>query len=93
MKCNYHTHTTYCDGKEEMKIFVQKALELQFDHLGFSSHAPILKENKFQIISLILKNINLNFQILNYLKLLKVILFLAIHIHFNFLMIISILIT
>lgn len=49
MKCNYHTHTTYCDGKEEMKIFVQKALELQFDHLGFSSHAPILKENKFSI--------------------------------------------
>ncbi|PKP28628.1 MAG: hypothetical protein CVU02_00285 [Bacteroidetes bacterium HGW-Bacteroidetes-19] len=49
MKCNYHTHTTYCDGKEEMKTFVQKAIELQFDHLGFSSHAPILKENDFSI--------------------------------------------
>lgn len=49
MKCNYHTHTTYCDGKEEMKVFVQKAIDLQFDHLGFSSHAPILKENNFSI--------------------------------------------
>ena len=49
MKCNYHTHTTYCDGKEEMKTFVQKAIDLQFDHLGFSSHAPILKENNFSI--------------------------------------------
>lgn len=49
MKCNYHTHTTYCDGKEEMKAYVQKAIELQFDHLGFSAHAPILKENNFSI--------------------------------------------
>lgn len=49
MKCNYHTHTTYCDGKEKMKVFIQKAIDLHFDHLGFSSHAPILKENDFSI--------------------------------------------
>lgn len=49
MKCNYHTHTTYCDGKEEMSVFVDKAIQLQFHHLGFSSHAPISKENSFSI--------------------------------------------
>jgi histidinol-phosphatase (PHP family) len=41
MKCNYHTHTHFCDGKENMRFFVEKAAELQFDHLGFSPHAPI----------------------------------------------------
>jgi histidinol-phosphatase (PHP family) len=41
MKCNYHTHSHFCDGKEDMRFFVEKAVELQFDHLGFSSHAPI----------------------------------------------------
>ncbi len=49
MKCNYHTHTTYCDGKEEMILFVQKGIDLNFDHLGFSSHAPLKKENNFSI--------------------------------------------
>lgn len=49
MKCNYHTHTTYCDGKEEMIRFIQKGIDLSFDHLGFSSHAPLKKENNFSI--------------------------------------------
>ena len=42
MKCNYHTHTHFCDGKENMRFFVEKAIALQFNHLGFSPHAPIL---------------------------------------------------
>lgn len=41
MKCNYHTHCTYCDGKEPMEAFVKKASELGYAHLGFSSHAPV----------------------------------------------------
>ncbi|MDR0207373.1 MAG: histidinol-phosphatase [Bacteroidales bacterium] len=41
MKCNYHTHTHFCDGKENMRNFVHKAIESQFAHLGFSPHAPI----------------------------------------------------
>ena len=49
MKCNYHTHSTYCDGKEPMALFVKKAAELHFDHLGFSSHAPIDFRNDFAI--------------------------------------------
>ena len=49
MKCNYHTHTHYCDGKENMRFFVKKAIELQFDHLGFSAHAPISKHYDFTL--------------------------------------------
>jgi histidinol-phosphatase (PHP family) len=49
MKCNYHTHTHFCDGKENMRFFVEKAVELQFDHLGFSSHAPISAQYDFTL--------------------------------------------
>ena len=49
MKCNYHTHTHFCDGKENMRFFVEKAIELQFDHLGFSSHAPISEQYDFTL--------------------------------------------
>lgn len=49
MKCNYHTHSLYCDGKEPMLNFVTRAIEENFDQLGFSSHAPIKKENSFGI--------------------------------------------
>ncbi|MCL2167671.1 MAG: histidinol-phosphatase [Lentimicrobiaceae bacterium] len=49
MKCNYHTHSHFCDGKENMLFFVEKAVELKFDHLGFSSHAPISKQYDFTL--------------------------------------------
>jgi histidinol-phosphatase (PHP family) len=49
MKCNYHTHTNFCDGKENMKFFVEKAVELKFNHLGFSSHAPISEQYDFTL--------------------------------------------
>jgi histidinol-phosphatase (PHP family) len=49
MKCNYHTHTHFCDGKENMRFFVEKAIELQFDHLGFSPHAPISNQYDFTL--------------------------------------------
>jgi len=49
MKCNYHTHTHFCDGKENMRFFVEKAIELQFNHLGFSPHAPISDEYYFTL--------------------------------------------
>jgi histidinol-phosphatase (PHP family) len=49
MKCNYHTHTHFCDGKENMRFFVEKAVELQFAHLGFSSHAPIATQYDFTL--------------------------------------------
>jgi len=49
MKCNYHTHTHYCDGKENMRFFVEKAVELHFAHLGFSAHAPISGQYDFTL--------------------------------------------
>jgi len=49
IKANYHTHTLYCDGKDEMELFVEKGVELGLDHLGFSAHSPIIQENNFSI--------------------------------------------
>lgn len=49
MKVNFHTHSTYCDGKEPIEKFVAKAVELGYNQLGFSSHAPIPFENDFGI--------------------------------------------
>ena len=40
-KANYHTHTTYCDGKNTPRELVEKALELSLDEIGFSGHSYI----------------------------------------------------
>ncbi len=39
MLYNYHTHTTYCDGKSTAEEMVQKAIELGFFEIGFSGHS------------------------------------------------------
>lgn len=39
MLYNFHTHTTYCDGKNTAEEMVQKAIELGFSKLGFSGHS------------------------------------------------------
>lgn len=38
LRANYHTHTTFCDGSSTAEEQVNKALELGFVALGFSSH-------------------------------------------------------
>ena len=38
---NLHTHTIYCDGKDTPEEMVQRAIELGFDSIGFSGHAPM----------------------------------------------------
>lgn len=38
-KTNYHTHTTFCDGKNTAEEMVKAAIEKNFDALGFSSHS------------------------------------------------------
>jgi len=48
-KANYHTHSTYCDGKSSLKEMVQSAESKSFRQLGFSSHAPVPFENNFGI--------------------------------------------
>lgn len=39
LKTNYHTHTTFCDGKDSAETVAQTAIEKGFDILGFSSHS------------------------------------------------------
>ena len=39
MKTNYHTHSTWCDGKDTPEDVVKAAIEKGFDAIGFSSHA------------------------------------------------------
>lgn len=38
---NYHSHSTFCDGKAPMETFVRQALLEGFYSYGFSSHAPL----------------------------------------------------
>ena len=37
-KANFHTHTTFCDGRSTAEEMVLTAIEKGFDTLGFSSH-------------------------------------------------------
>lgn len=46
---NLHTHTHYCDGSSKPEVYIQKAIDLVFHTLGFSSHAPVPFPNKFAI--------------------------------------------
>ena len=52
IKSNYHTHSTFCDGKDSIEEIVKSAIEKGFKYLGFSIHSYIngddswtLKEN------------------------------------------------
>ncbi len=38
LHANYHTHTTFCDGRDAAEDMVQAALQLNFTELGFSGH-------------------------------------------------------
>lgn len=39
MKTNFHTHTTFCDGKNTPEAMVCSAISKDFDMLGFSAHS------------------------------------------------------
>ena len=38
---NFHSHTQFCDGRDEMENFVISAINKGFKHLGFTPHSPI----------------------------------------------------
>ena len=44
MKSNYHTHTTFCDGRDTPATMVEAAVEKGFGVLGFSSHSDMLAD-------------------------------------------------
>ena len=39
IKCNLHTHTQFCDGRDSMENMVKTAIEKGFETLGFSPHS------------------------------------------------------
>ena len=41
MKRNFHTHSTWCDGKASPEEMIRGAIDRGFDTLGFSSHAML----------------------------------------------------
>ena len=41
IKANYHTHSTWCDGKETPRKMIQAAVAKGFEVIGFSSHAML----------------------------------------------------
>jgi len=45
MKTNYHTHSYFCDGKQDPEAYIKTALSRGFTSLGFSSHAPVPAES------------------------------------------------
>lgn len=47
IKCNYHTHTNYCDGKDSPEELVKAALNKGFFALGFSSHSYTEMDKSF----------------------------------------------
>ncbi len=49
MKINYHTHSSYCDGKATPREMVDFAVAHGFTELGFSGHCPLPFENTFSI--------------------------------------------
>lgn len=49
MKTNFHTHSSYCDGKAPLHDFVEMAVNHGFSALGFSGHAPVPFDNTFAI--------------------------------------------
>lgn len=45
IKCNYHTHTVLCDGKDTAEELVIEAIDKGFEVLGFSAHSPLQGED------------------------------------------------
>ena len=45
IKCNFHTHSTWCDGKDSPRKMIQAAIAKGFKEIGFSSHAMLPESN------------------------------------------------
>lgn len=46
-KMNFHTHTTFCDGKETAESMVLAAMEKNFTSLGFSGHSYTFFDERY----------------------------------------------
>ncbi len=41
MLCDYHVHSTYCDGKSTLRENIESAVKLDMDVIGFSGHSCV----------------------------------------------------
>lgn len=48
-KFNFHSHSTFCDGKSTLEEMVVSAIEKGLKYYGFSSHACVPFENHFAL--------------------------------------------
>jgi histidinol-phosphatase (PHP family) len=48
-KFNFHTHTTFCDGKYSVDQMCEAAIKKNMQILGFSSHAPVPFKNNWSM--------------------------------------------
>lgn len=48
---NFHTHSSFSDGKEAPEAYVKEAIRLGMNTIGFSDHAPMPFKNTFSIQS------------------------------------------
>jgi histidinol-phosphatase (PHP family) len=46
---NYHTHSSFCDGKAEPEEYVIEAIKNNVVSLGFSSHCPVPADNDWSM--------------------------------------------
>ena len=46
MKTNYHTHSTWCDGRDTPEEMILAAMGKGFDALGFSSHVSLPEDDE-----------------------------------------------
>ena len=49
MKCNFHTHSKFCDGKDSPEELVKAAIQKGFFALGFSSHSYTKMDKSFAL--------------------------------------------
>ncbi|MDD2288036.1 MAG: histidinol-phosphatase [Bacteroidales bacterium] len=49
LKFNYHSHSSFCDGKNTLEEMVISAIEKKLSYFGFSAHSPVPFENDFAL--------------------------------------------
>ncbi len=50
VRCNLHTHTSFCDGKDAPEDIVLSAISLCGDAVGFSAHSPTVVPNDYGFV-------------------------------------------
>lgn len=49
IKANYHTHSTFCDGKDTIEELCLSAIEQGFSHLGYSGHSYLENADSYAL--------------------------------------------